>query len=212
MEKIDIDIDDGPVTPDHDGRGRGWQAILILDPEAREVTVHAAIGGAVPAPLWHGRWLSVSLKAAASGEHLRDLLKGEEAMGILNDIFDCYEGSRWDGHNHVGVWKCEVHDETEHGTVKTWPHHAMTEALQRMVEDVPCFWSAADWLEPAWSECKREVQKIIEKTDEGPDRDDAISVLVDEWITDASTNDALIDADDLRKQIGAMVQELAEEA
>lgn len=211
MSKIDIDIQDGPVTPDFDGGSRGWQARLILDPESREVTVYAAIGGAVSAPLWHGRWLSVSLSAAASGEHLRELLNGEEAMGLLHDIFDCYRGCRWDGHNNVGEWEYEVHDETEHGTVKTWPHHAMVESLQRLVEDVPRFWSAADWLEPAWSECKREVQKVIEKTEEGSGREDALKALVDEWVTDAHANDALIDESDLLKVVETMVKDLQDE-
>ncbi len=198
---VTIAIDDGPVTPDADGRGRGWRASLVLDPEERRVTLFACIGSGTPADVWHNRSLSLAIDAAASGEAVRTILEGDDAQAILADLCDQYEGDTWDGHNQVGRWPCD-----ENGM----PDHVGPLAnLEAMIAEAPCYQSAADWCSPAWSECKREVESAILGAKDTAAKEAALAALVDKWAVDARDNGALIDANDLRKQVDAMAEELA---
>lgn len=196
---ITVTIDDGPLTPDTTGT-RGWRACLVLDPEERTVYAFTAIGSGTPMNVWHNRALALSVDATVSGEHLRDLLEGDEAQAILADLCDTYEGTHWDGHNNVGCWACDETGMPE--------HTAGVAALEQMIEGVPSYWSAAEWLSGAWSECKREVEEVILSAKDEAAEGVALDALADKWIE--ADGDAILDRADVRKQISAMVEELTE--
>jgi hypothetical protein len=198
---VTVAIDDGPVTPDADGRSRGWRATVIVSPTERRASLFTAIGSGVPADVWHNRVLSLAVNTAASGEAVRAILEDDAAQAILADLCDQYEGDRWDGHNHVGRWPCD-----EGGTPDYLP---LIMRLEAMIAEAPCYSSAADWCSPAWSECKREVEAAILGAKDADAEEAALTALVDKWATDARDNGALIDAADLRKQVDAMAEELA---
>jgi hypothetical protein len=197
---VAVAIDDGPVTPDADGRNRGWRASLVLDPAERRVTLFTCIGSGVPADVWHNRALAIAVDTSASGEAVRAILEGDDAQAILADLCDMYEGDTWDGHNHVGSWPC---DETGMAD-----YVGPLASLEAMIAEAPCYQSAADWCSPAWSECKREVEAAILGAKDAAAEEAALAALVDKWATDARDNGALIDANDLRKQLDAMAEEL----
>lgn len=197
---VAVTIDDGPLTPDTTGT-RGWRACIVVNPETRTVTISAIIGSGTPANVWHNRALALSVGALASGKHLRDLLEGDDAQALLADLCDQYEGTRWDGHNNVGTWACD--DETG------LPDYTVPVAtLEQMIEGVPSYWSAADWISGAYSECKREVEKAILSAKDESAEAAALDALANEWI--AADGDAILDRADVRKQIDAIVDDLAE--
>ena len=197
---VAIAIDDGPVTPDADGRNRGWRASLILDPTERRVTLFTRIGSGTPVDVWHNRALSLSVDAAADGAAVRAILEGEDAQATLAGLCDMYEGDEWDGHNRVGRWPSTDGIEDHVGPVAS---------LEALVAEAPCYSSAADWCSPAWGECKREVEAAILAAKDDAAEEAALAALADEWATDARDNGALIDATDLRGQVNAMAEELA---
>jgi hypothetical protein len=196
---VTVAIDDGPVTPDADGRSRGWRATVIVSPTERRASLFTAIGSGVPADVWHNRVLSLAVNTAASGEAVRAILEDDAAQAILADLCDQYEGDRWDGHNHVGRWPCD-----EDGTPD---YLSLIMRLEAMIAEAPCYQSAADWCSPAWSECKREVEAAILGAKDADAEEAALAALVDKWATDARDNGALIDAADLREQVDAMADE-----
>lgn len=199
---VTIAIDDGPLTADSDGRNRGWRASLVLNPETRTVYPFTCVGSGTPANVWHNLALSLSVSAVASGKHLREMLEGDEAQAILAAIIDTYEGESWDGHNNVGRWSCD-----ENGL----PDYTCDVAtLEAMIEAVPTFWSASDYLSPAWSECKREVEEAILGANDEAAEKAAIDALIAEWASSGATNGALVDEGDLRACVDRMVTELTE--
>jgi len=196
--KVLIKISNGPLTPDTTGT-RGWSASLVLDPEERTVYAFTTIGSGTPMNVWHNRALALSVGALASGKHLRDLLEGDEAQAILADLCDQYKGTEWDGRNNVGIWPCDEDTGLPDYTVPV-------ATLEQMIEGVPSYWSAADWLSPAWSECKRDVEDAILSSKDEAAEDAALDALADKWIE--ADSDAILDHDDVRKCIDIMVEEI----
>lgn len=207
MDKIivNINIEDGPVTPDFDGRSRGWQASIIIDPEDMEVTLYTCIGSTTPGNVWNGLALEVPVKNSAAGESLREILLSDEAQALLSMICDNYEGQEFDGHNMVGKW---ARTESPDGEFLEHLHHGDLDHLARIIdEQVKCYWSASDWLDGAWTECLRDVAHVLDTTD-GKDREEAIASLVNEWTKEASANDALLDEADVRVLVDRMVEQV----
>lgn len=203
---VTIAIGEGPVTPDHDGRSRGWRCSLVINPETRTVTLDAGIGSGTPMNVWHNRALSLSLNVAADGEAVTELLEGEEAQELLAAICDSYEGTRWDGHNNVGCWAADEDD-------ATMPAHVhWTTRLEAMLEDVSCYGSASDWLGGAWSECRDEVAKVIAGAATDKAEAEAIDSLIERWIDDARSNASLLLSEsDVRRSVESMIEQLTEE-
>lgn len=189
-----IAIDDGPVTPDYDGASRGWRACLILDPEDRTVSLYRCIGSGTPVNVWHNRALTASINIAASGEAVAEILR--EHASAVEAIFDSYEGSEWDGHNHVGSWA------TDDQQMPTYT--ADLASLEAALEDAPTYWSAGDWLEGDWSGSKRELRKALAA---GQTADEVAAA----WVASGRSDGALLDHDDVAKQIARMVKEIEEE-
>lgn len=208
IEPVTIRIDAGPVTPDFDGRSRGWQAVLILDPDDRDVTLHAGIGAGTPGNVWHNLALSLSINEAASGEALTEILESDEAQSLLAAICDSYEGTRWDGHNTVGVWAKE---ENEDGEFLAYTHEAHVARLEEMLSEAATFWSAGDWFAGAGSNCRADVRKaILASATEEAERL-ALAALVTGYVTDGAENDALLDEGDVAKYVARLAAEATDE-
>jgi len=67
------------------------------------VCLSSDIGNGVPARAWHRRWLSlVNLPHDVVPESVMDAI--EACRDEILHLDAAYQGTRWDGHNHVGVW------------------------------------------------------------------------------------------------------------
>lgn len=77
---------------------------LYLDPEDRSVYTFAAIGSSgTPAKAFHNLHLGIGgLPAGFVGATLEAWLQTQEPA--LEALCASYEGTSWDGSNHVGVW------------------------------------------------------------------------------------------------------------
>ena len=187
--KIKVCIEDGSVTPDNDGRNRGWNCCLELDPEDRAVSVSSHIGSGISAKAFHHRTVCLSLSTCASGKHVRELLEGDEAQEIMDDICDMFEGVEWDGHNNVGKWRsgddgCEE------------PHMDLVRKLEEMLESVPDFTSASSYIGCASGDMREEIREKVGKL-LGEDRDRAIEELAKQWVEEAEQNGVLVEEDDM---------------
>lgn len=198
---IAIRIDDGPLTPDFDGRSRGWKAILVLDPEDRDVTVFTCIGSGTPMSVWHNRALGVAVNEAAAGESVRAIL--EDHRNQIDAIFATYQGTRWDGSAHVGQWSTDESNVPEYAL--------LLEALELALESASAYWSAGDWLGGDWSGCKRELANAMAEAGDDEDRDAVLDRVAAQWVEEGKSNDALLDLADVRRQIDRMVEQLDKE-
>lgn len=196
---ITISVDAGPVTPDFDGCSRGWSAELILDPEDRTVVLNAKIGNGTPAFVWHNRAITLSVNESADGEAIERILEAHREA--IDEAFETYEGASWDGHNMVGSWESD-----DDGRPL---HEAILGSLQDEINGAPCYWSACDWLGGAWSECRRDLEGRIGDLG-GEALAKKLGEVAEAWANEGASNDALLDADDVRKQIDRMVEELRE--
>lgn len=203
VEPVTIRIDAGPVTPDFDGRSRGWQAVLILDPDDRDVTLHAGIGAGTPGNVWHGLALSLSINTAASGEALTEILESDEAQALLAAICDSYEGTRWDGHNTVGVWAKDEDGEPLYATDIA--------VLSDMLKEAANYWAAGDWFAGAWHEVRAEVRAaILASATEEAERL-ALAALVSNYVTGAAADNALLDESDVAECVADLAAQATDE-
>jgi len=111
----------------------GTNGGLLVDPEDYTVSTWWHVGAGIPMSVYHGRAMLIAVPTDATEEGIREWI--EVHRSELTELCDLYEGSEWDGNNHIGRWSQSAgsHDEVE--------------LLHRSaLEDIPCYWSAADWL------------------------------------------------------------------
>lgn len=198
-QPVSVSIPDGPVTPDADGRSRGWSAALVVDPESRSAYLFTTIGAGTPGNVWHGRARCYTVNPAASGERLRALLESEEGQRLLAEICDAYQGAEWDGHNLRGQWAAGTEDD---GTADD----AAGLALEARLAELPTYWAAGDWIGGDRPGVAREVRELVlaAESDEAEAR--ALRQYAERMAEDAA-RDALLDADDLETEIKALAEE-----
>lgn len=199
-QPVSVSIDDGPVTPDFNGRSQGWRASLVVDPEDRSAYLDTGIGAGTPGNVWHGRALDYSIDSTASGEHLRALLEGEEGQALLAEICDAYQGAEWDGHNLRGTWAAGTEDDSTAAD-------AAGLALRALLEELPTYWAAGDWIGGDRPGVTREVRSLILAAESDEAEAKALRQYAERMAEDAE-RDALLDVDDLESEI----QRIAEEA
>jgi len=78
-------------------------AYLEIDPEkgAAILDWSGEIGNAVPAAVWHGRILRVSVSNTLTWDEIYKLVEDEAVQDLIARIIDGHE-TIWDGSNHVG--------------------------------------------------------------------------------------------------------------
>ncbi len=91
------------------------------------------IGNAVPAKVWHGQTIRLSVNPEADTDALDRLLESEEWLTLLQEVRGDYD-EQWDGSNYTA----KVGEQGE----------AALAQMETMLADLPTIpvWSADDWL------------------------------------------------------------------
>lgn len=199
-EPVKVSIESGPVTPDADGQSRGWSAALVVDPESRSAYLFTTVGAGTPGNVWHGRARAYTVNVAASGEHLRDLLEGEEGQGLLAEICDAYQGAEWDGSNLRGQWAAGTEDDG-------MADDAAGLALEALLAELPTYWAAGDWIGGDRPGVAREVRELILAAESDEAEAKALRQYAEQMAEEGKSNGALLDADDLESEIKALAEE-----
>jgi hypothetical protein len=180
------DLDTGAATS-------GYTASLYLIPAEEHdgkipaVTVHRGYGNTgTPEPAWHHRWTRIyGYGPAVSGDSLLEALT--DLSDELIELAETYQGSQWDGHNHVGSW--EITDGPDELSIQSHPRWG----------EVATYWDAGDYL-------ATDTHGVIQETLQY----DTIAAAVDTMIADADA-DVLLDETDLVEAITDLLrEELAE--
>jgi len=104
-----------------------------------EIYAYSGVGNiGTPMPAFHGRWFGFgSYGVNVCGQSVLDVLKGMESQ--LLAVATHYEGTRWDGRNHVGVWADE--DDLGVGRSRHQLYWSWCDAEDRLRS----YWDAIDW-------------------------------------------------------------------
>lgn len=116
----------------------GWRYGLYIDPESRHVSHWAHHGNGTPMPVWHSRAVIIPLPRGAVGSEVRDLLATDGVRTLIEALIGTYQGSRWDGSNHIGQWR----DDTT----------SLACELTELFEDVATYMRAADYWANTWTQ------------------------------------------------------------
>ena len=179
--KLNIDIDKAAETR---GSCSGTIAHLYLIPSDESVAgegeakicVWSNVGSGVPEPAYHCRWLSLGpvnteFCAASLVAVLRDQAE------TLCQMADCYLGSEWDGHNHVGRWRDQE-----------WLESLTQDPTYGLRLECATYCSASDWFTDVGSDLVAEIKNA-------DDLDDWAEGIVE---TAASDCEVILDAEDVR--------------
>jgi len=176
------DIPTGRLGPNH----CGGTAALIITPSAENggtigLHIFEDVGGnSWPMRVHHGRAIMVGDLAGKSGESVEEILREHE--DLIRAIDAAFQGTRWDGNNHVGVWKPVDEDETA--------DEAPTERVRAALAEAASYWDAQDWLGGAFADVVRGLYAALA---EGQSVEEYAAAEVDE----ARASDALIDSGDV---------------
>ncbi len=129
---------------DYDFSGE-WKTDIYLDPEQQALYTFTDTGG-IPMDAYHGIDLRIiTIKPGAIAESVYDYLSSIEED--LESLLDEYEGSEWNGHNHIGKWK---KDEDGMNTL---------DAIHSEYPQIAYYWDAGDWFSPVISDLRRSWQE-----------------------------------------------------
>ena len=175
--KLNIDIDKAAETR---GSCSGTIAHLYLIPpdesgggdDEADIYVWSNVGSGVPEPAYHRRWLSLGpvnteFVAASLVAVLRDQAE------TLCQMADCYSGSEWDGHNHVGRWRDQ---------------DLLQDLKYGLSLECATYCSASDWFTEVGSDLLAEIKNA-------DDLDDWAEGIVE---TAAADCEVILDAEDVR--------------
>jgi hypothetical protein len=191
-EATTLDESESTVTFLNGFEGRaGENCAVLLDPEDRDVSVWNDNG--TPMSVWHGRAKIVRVGKDRSLESVKDIL--EASTETIEQIFDAYEGSTWDGSNHQGRWN---EDESV---------DALVDALRVDIQDnADSYWSADDWFCPARSEVVREMTAALAEA--RGDIDTAVAVRTADEMSTAAIENALLHEGDVEEYLRAIAKEI----
>lgn len=183
MKTIIYDIDNL-----HGSMGGTTTALyLIPSEESRsgdiEICLWCCVGPGQPMYAYHGRWLYLgSPGTECVPESLIERLSQYEDK--FREIDEAYQGTEWDGHNHIGKWDDIAED--------------VNQLLD--FESVAMFWDAADWLGADWSRVEADLETC-----------QSIEQLAQDYAEEAQ-GDAVLDTDDLenvlRQRRDSLIEEL----
>jgi hypothetical protein len=186
------DIPTGRLGPNH----CGGTAALIITPSAENggtigLHIFEDVGGnSWPMRVHHGRAIMVGDLAGKSGESVEEILREHE--DLIRAIDAAFQGTRWDGNNHVGVWDPVDEDETA--------DEAPTEQLREALEEAASYWEAQAWLDGDFATVVKDLYAAL-----------AEGKSVEEYAADeaaaAKGADALIDRCDVERILQRAVDE-----
>ena len=148
----------------------GSRYSLILDPEDRDVSDYASLSNAVPMNVWNRLWLQISISPAVVPSCLTAALQSQNVQGLLCQIFDLFQGTKWNGHNLEGCWDQSALQPLE-------------ERLQDLLHNIPDFTPADDFVgDLCWSNFMGAQ---------------SLDGLASEWVADAAASAIYVDRKDL---------------
>ncbi len=154
----------------------GLNAYILIDPEDRDVTTWCNVGSGMPMSTYHDRTILIGLPIMAYEADVQTWC--EDHADDIAAICDAYEGSGWDGHNHVGRWSDEADD------LRTALRQALDEATGGCSCDtIRSYWPADDWLSGDWQGVMGRLLRV------------GLTQATEE---ESATSDAVLDEDDVR--------------
>ena len=167
-----------------------WRVTLYLIPAEESesgvpgILASVSVGnGGCPEPAWHDRWKCIGrVPEDAVGESVLAML-GEYESDLL-DLAAAYEGSQWDGNNHVGSW-------ADDGVSLDLPWH-----------DVAQWWDPWDWFQgQSWVD-------VCTLAHIDPERGAAcLDELVAALTSDSATGDEYLRAEDVLRHVTNLLDE-----
>lgn len=185
---LDIDVGGWPTCS-------GASVTLYLRPAAERdcgrplVYSFGHVGSGTPAMAFNNRELFLgTVGVETSAESLRDWLEGR--ADELIELSDAYEGTAWDGHNHVGHWGL-----TDDARLR------FESALEQAFAwgEINTFWDAGDWFDQVRDDV---LDAVLEK---------GVDAFIESELEEAERNGALLRGDDVAEYIEDLLQHALEE-
>lgn len=161
-----------------------WKTDIYLDPEARRLYTFTDTN-CFPVTAYHSiDQLILTVYPTAIASSVESHLKSIEST--LLALLDEYQGSEWNGSNHIGQWSLKGKE--------------LMEYLDQLPVEIASYWEPNDWFEPVISELKAKwesgmtAQQIIDSEHCGDDADGQcdptkavgwLEDLIEEWEADA---------------------------
>lgn len=169
--------------------GSGFKTDIYLDPEAEKIYTFVG-SNSQPMTAYHriDRRIVTANSSAIPASVYSAIKSLEDNLDLL---IDQYEGSEWNGNNHVGQWSESAEDTLE----SIWDQQL----------EIASYWDASDWFEPVTDQLKdawengQTAEQIIDEQGCGNeadgmcDRDEAITWLeskIEEWQAEAEEESA----------------------
>lgn len=187
-----LETDAPRITIDVDEYNHGaWtSATLYLVPAAEtedgipRVYSFGRVGAGTPEPAYHGRHLALAdLPRSSVASEVRDCLLAH--VDELVALSEAYEGSTWDGHNHVGTWSEDV-------------DYAYAR-FGELIGGLPQYWDADDWF-------SGDPRGAVDTALLCDSLDDAVEHEIDN-----ASNTARLEREDVRKALCALIEERVED-
>lgn len=157
---------------------RQAKALLVVDPEKREVYTWSHVGAGVPMPVYEGRHFACNLSNDVDIPSLRKVLESEEAQIFLGAMVDAYHMRETDD------------DDLQFASVM--------ELFQTFVDNVPRHTDAAEWL--GWDGGEDSAEMAV-------GRGLTLTEVAEEEIKEAAEAGYLIKLDDMRDEIDSCARE-----
>lgn len=182
---FDIDVGGWPTIS-------GSKATLYIDPEGPRVYTFGYVGNASwPMAAHHRIHISLgSVPLSTVPNSLKEWLEAhtDEIEALIAE----YQGSEWNGSNHIGKWSDES-DEL---------HTALDQQLQEAFNqnEIQTYWDASDWY-------AGDPQSVISAAIGAG----SIETAVENELDSAQMNGALLDPDDAEEALRTLLKEHAED-
>lgn len=164
----------------------GFGHTVYFDPEASEVIALLLGQSETPVHAYNNIYQTVlDVPANAIAQSVAEALT--ELADDIEWLAEGWQGTRWDGSNHIGVWADNRASD-------------FSEKILGGYLDITTYWEPGDWFEPVMGELKdlwaegKTAEQIIDEQDLGDtangicDRDAAIKWLekrIEEWVEEA---------------------------
>lgn len=184
--------DAAPITIDVEEYNHGaWtSATLYLVPAAEtedgipRVYSFGRVGAGTPEPAYHGRHLTLAdLPRSSVASEVRDCLLAH--VDELVALSEAYEGSSWDGHNHVGSWS----DDVDYAYAR----------FGELIGGLPQYWDAGDWF-------SGDPSGVVDGALACGSLDEAVTREIDN-----ASGTAQLEREDVRRALRALIEERVED-
>lgn len=166
----DIDVGEGELSG-----VSGYRHYLVVNPEQRSVSLFYCYGAGTPESVWHRRCTTIDLPVGVYADSVVECLRAH--TDELDEIADLYEGTEWNGSNHVGHWS----DTERRDQIAETIEHALSELPRRHDEK--------EWL---WGDIREALRSAGKALTEG--------LTIEQWAqaeADEHEHEAILEPDAL---------------